>query len=924
MKKGIFLLLIIISLSLFNCAPPDNPIGADLDGDGIADSEDPDIDGDGLSNEDELLFHTDAWKADTDGDGWDDKIEALSAGENGFNPLIANFPKIKIQLAQCPTVSMNYQVEGSQTESVSNAETVGSTLSESDSNSRTHTTSMEHGWEFGVTYSTEASILPKGKLEVAASGHGSYGSEDSYSYSKEQSVEHFEQYEKVSSAEKSSGFSADGGTISVPLYIKNEGMIAYTITNLILTAYILDYADADNPITSIGTLTLGSGSSELGTIQPGQKAGMFHFEKNDLSLDLVKKIFAKSQGICVDTASYTITMTSGGETCDFTAAGTNISALTAKIVVDYGPSNKQDNEEYNVATLTKYNINHTGLSDLYHPTYLSEVLADYIGIPYEISGGGLKKIRDVESSIEKKTMWNIIHTRKRNNVEETVIYPTKDNLDLSTIEVRAGDTLEIIFCEDKDEDGLSARLETFYGTDDFKPDTDGDGLSDLKEVQGWDNGAGDRYTSNPLIVDTDNDGDNDALECGNHTNPREKPNQFGDFIGEITMSSRSANTVTFSWNADSDVTQFWLYRNGAGRQIVSGYSYTWTGLTPNTKYAFSFVGTDGGGDDTEIKTAVKTYDVWTYPAAVTSLNAVNSESDGNVYIDLSWHNGNNNTAGSTLTNYLQVSKDGPNSGFLDGGHFGYNESGTASHLYSGSILLKPVTTYWLKIVTVSSVSGLQADSGPVSCKTGGWAIMYAAPNQQSGIAQYSLGGHGLGGWTNEVSSIKVAEGCSLLGFSHGNYNRDTGSGLVIGPFKGPVSRNLGYMNDDIDSFWVAETAQLLSVMETIDNKDYDGYITVFDEFVGENPDYSSAFRYIPYKYGVTYQLDDYSRTSDDNWSNCIELVILPPHIEITADKNSDGTPDDYVVNNTGTEDKIIKLTSGQGTDDWDAFVVQRK
>jgi hypothetical protein len=70
-----------------NCPDAANADQADLDGDGQGDACDNDIDGDGLSNSTENEIGTDARKADTDGDGVNDKADACpkkaGAGADG-------------------------------------------------------------------------------------------------------------------------------------------------------------------------------------------------------------------------------------------------------------------------------------------------------------------------------------------------------------------------------------------------------------------------------------------------------------------------------------------------------------------------------------------------------------------------------------------------------------------------------------------------------------------------------------------------------------------------------------------------------------------------------------------------------------------------------------------------------------------------
>ncbi|MDP3793378.1 MAG: hypothetical protein Q8R07_01355 [Candidatus Uhrbacteria bacterium] len=66
--------------------------------------------------------------------------------------------------------------------------------------------------------------------------------------------------------------------------------------------------------------------------------------------------------------------------------------------------------------------------------------------------------------------------------------------------------------KDTDGDGLSDEREVELGTDPNKADTDSDGLSDGEEVL--------QYGTNPLNADTDGDGYQDGVEMKNGFNPR--------------------------------------------------------------------------------------------------------------------------------------------------------------------------------------------------------------------------------------------------------------------------------------------------------------------------------------------------------------------------------------------------------------------
>lgn len=94
--------------------------------------------------------------------------------------------------------------------------------------------------------------------------------------------------------------------------------------------------------------------------------------------------------------------------------------------------------------------------------------------------------------------------------------------------------------DDPDGDGLSNEEEKEYGTNPYKFDTDGDGISDRDEVK--------LYKSNPLLIDSDGDGLSDAQEIANSSNPN-NPDSDGDGLldyEEVMLLNSNPN------EADSD------------------------------------------------------------------------------------------------------------------------------------------------------------------------------------------------------------------------------------------------------------------------------------------------------------------------------------------------------------------------------------
>ena len=67
----------------------------------------------------------------------------------------------------------------------------------------------------------------------------------------------------------------------------------------------------------------------------------------------------------------------------------------------------------------------------------------------------------------------------------------------------------------------------------------------------------------------------------------------------LTAGSPSSSSVPLSWPAVSGATSYQVYKNGAPLATVSGTSYTATGLTPSTSYAFQVSAVNSAGESTK-------------------------------------------------------------------------------------------------------------------------------------------------------------------------------------------------------------------------------------------------------------------------------------------------------------------------------------
>ena len=459
-----------------------------------------DTDGDGLTDYEELYtYFTDPANVDTDGDGWTDYEERTmyTEGSNTFNPLIADVPKLELQIVGKPDIQFKYTTGSTTTYSESLTTSSGTVHSTTTSSSDTTTQEQSHGWglTIGEAYKWGIGSGATDGFTLSAEEHyeGSVTKGDSFTYSKEQSEEFSTSIENGHTREESSEKTLEGGQIKVLAKFKNPSSIAYTVSSVTVTVTaISDYRDSDgstpSPVTSYEF-------TNVGTIAPKSESGEFTLV-DELTIDETEKLLKWSCGMNVNIAGYTITLTKDGETKDFTGELTKVRAQTAMLSIDYGPGSGISNEKHLISTKYKYNTEATSKETLYKPISIKDLL-EIAQVSTEKGNlkldekGRIISIRDLDHISYETGTWFVGHTYTRNNETRAAIYncyaevPEGLETDISKIYVQAGDSVIIFYNVDKDNDGVPYNEELLYGTDDTKIDTDGDTLTDYEEIYGW-------------------------------------------------------------------------------------------------------------------------------------------------------------------------------------------------------------------------------------------------------------------------------------------------------------------------------------------------------------------------------------------------------------------------------------------------------
>lgn len=480
-----------------------------------------DSDGDGLSDLEEIYkYDTNPKSADTDGDGWSDGEELADgmyspSNPTKFNPRIADVPGLRVTLKKSPSIKLNITTsEGkSESETITEGKTVTKTNSTSYEENRSAdimnawAASTTQGWGVGKESGYNGSITIGYNGSYTSSTGMTWGSSD------EKSVA--ESYEKAIAKEKSEGSEVNGATVCMQVELKNTSDIAFTIEALKLSASIYDVKDTAT-LKILADLSREGDWSDI-TLKPTESV-QANYCNNDVKVELIEDLIYNTNSIVLGSSTQKITFDGGSS--DFTKAYTKVAAKTADVTIDYGPgANGNSSVRYQVATNYRYNIDNKGSDDMYAKTSVAEILRnahvdfkqDSVKGPSEKKLYGLASIDGYEFNLKDSAMWYVTIQRAKNikkgiNAMELYTF-AHASYDLEKIFVGAGDVVHIFYSKDQDHDGVPLPTEHMFGTDDKKVDSDGDGLSDYEEINGWTKGKSKtKIYTNPANKDTDGDG----------------------------------------------------------------------------------------------------------------------------------------------------------------------------------------------------------------------------------------------------------------------------------------------------------------------------------------------------------------------------------------------------------------------------------
>ena len=452
--------------------------------------------------------------SDTDGDKITDFVEIIERG-NEFHPLIANLPQMELSYEG----QTDLRVDISYDDSSQEAETTeaGLTWEESSTFSKSTTATAKVWAEVSAKVTAEAGYsVDSNKMGVEFGAKAGVSAEVSATLSESSTQSAQESYQQAVQTSREQGRSLEGGTLGIGIKVRNAGDVSFNLSELAITAVRRDLDDPSR-FTTVATLTMPGGV----VLGPGDASGLLRAEV-EIPANLALELMANPQTLTFETGTFDLL---DDEDRNFAFLSEVTHSQTGLVVIEYGNGNVVRKR---VATNVRREDGQiVGVS-------LGEVLSDILGLPFETEDNGgtvLTSLFDEQADQNvanvpgETTYWTVL-------VSQGIDFANDTNVE--DIVLRAGEAIHLLFLRDADEDGLYARDEFVYRTDDNMVDTDGDGLTDYEEVRtGW--SVGDigvppypqRVYPDPRRTDTDGDSMSDADEMAMGTDPRN-----GDTDGE--------------------------------------------------------------------------------------------------------------------------------------------------------------------------------------------------------------------------------------------------------------------------------------------------------------------------------------------------------------------------------------------------------
>ncbi len=428
---------------------------------------------------------------DTDGDGVTDYDEFANPIRS---PLLADVPQVKVDFVG--ELTMTLDVSLAQGTSVTQGKQYGLVESEGSTTTSSNESTWENSLEFSqsleVAAGYEAGPTGGGSVEVSVGVSATQGFTEggSTSWSEASTQEVQNSFLDIQEESATQEQTINGGTVTAGIRIINEGNVAFTLENLLLTASLIDQSARDG-LRAIASLRPGVSNVTLSAFdQTGVLA--VQTDVGRIGAEQILALMADPSALLIDIATFDL-LDAEGRSFAFLNDITN--ARTATLILDQGLD--RPIERYRVATEVARNPDGTAAG-----ITVGEVLTKILGIPFEMEPrigsvdpdfpNGVKiltKVRDRELTVdlgaandptddEALAFWAVFGT---------FADAGDQTIDFNDLVLKAGDTIMLVYTEDRDDDGVFKREEFMYGSSDNDSDSDGDTLNDFLEIRtGWD------------------------------------------------------------------------------------------------------------------------------------------------------------------------------------------------------------------------------------------------------------------------------------------------------------------------------------------------------------------------------------------------------------------------------------------------------
>ncbi len=344
-----------------------DPRDSDTDDDLVSDTDewnlhltspiDQDTDGDGLQESFELdFFKTSPLLADTDGDGFTDDEETL---EMNRDPRVADVPRPRIQVGDTALrLDTRFSYTDQQGLSRTSEESVSTSLVTSQETSFAFSDTSTTTFAVELSGQVEKELGPKGGTTLTGGAKFNFTQENQTQVTQESKQGTQEAYERSLTTSQTVDEIQEvtrevvGASMEVALNISNIGDIAFTMTNLEVTAMLQDPVDRARFIP-VATLVPATQliTGEIPAITAGLFAperGPFIFTSRDVFPTLVEDLMRNPRGLIFKVANFDVLDEFGR---NFAFVEQSINERTAGLTIDFGNSRV---ERFRVATYNSF------------------------------------------------------------------------------------------------------------------------------------------------------------------------------------------------------------------------------------------------------------------------------------------------------------------------------------------------------------------------------------------------------------------------------------------------------------------------------------------------------------------------------------------------------------------------------------------